>query len=117
MVVDPHLDAPAELIGIEVAGDCDHRRAVEKGAAHSGRKIGRARAQGGDAQPRRPGHSPHDVGGKTGGAFMRREHEFDAALAHRLHQRQHVPRRDAESVRDAGRFQGGDDEVGIVHGV
>ena len=31
MMVDPHLHAPAELIGVEVAGDGDHRRAIEKG--------------------------------------------------------------------------------------
>ena len=33
VVVDPHLDAAAELIGVEVAGDRDHRRAVEPGVS------------------------------------------------------------------------------------
>ena len=44
MMVDPHLNAPAKLIGIEVAGDRDHGRAIQKGAAHAGRKIGGAGA-------------------------------------------------------------------------
>ena len=33
VVVDPHLDAAAELVGVEVAGDRDHRRAVEPGVS------------------------------------------------------------------------------------
>ena len=46
---------------------------------------------------------------------MRRQHEVDAALAHRLHQRQHVAARDAEAARNAGGFERGDDQVGVVH--
>ena len=116
VMVDPHLDAPAELVGVEVAGDRDHRRAVEPRIAHPGGEVGGARAERGDAEPRRPGQPAGDVGGKAGRAFVGGEHELDPALAHRLHQRQHVPARDAEAAPDAGRFQGGDDQIGVVHG-
>jgi len=115
MVVDPHLDAPSELIGVEIAGDRDHRRAIEEGAANAGREIGRARPQGRDAKPRRASHAAGDVGGEAGGAFMRGEHEFDPALAHRLHQRQHVAARNAEAAGHAVRLQRCDDQIGVVH--
>ena len=117
VMVDPHLDAPAELLGDEVAGDGDHRRAVEPGVADAGREIGRARTERGDAKPRRPGHAAGDVGGEARRAFVRGQHEIHAALSHRLHQRQHVAARDAEAAVDAGGLQSGDDQVGIVHGV
>ena len=117
VMIDPHLDAPAELIGVEIAGDGDERRAVQVRAADAGGEIGRARPQRGDAKSRRAGDAPGDVGGKAGGAFVRGEHEIDAALAHRLHQRQHVAARNAEAAGDAGRLQRGDDQVGIVHGL
>ena len=98
VVVDPHLDAAAELVGVEIAGDGDHRRAVEPGVANAGRKIGRARAERRDAEARRVGEAAGDVGGEAGGAFMRGEHEIDAAFSHRFHQRQHVAARDAEAA-------------------
>src|SRR4029079_6792475 len=56
-----------------------------------------------------------DVGGKARRALVRGQHEIDAALSHRLHQRQHVAARNAEAAIDAGGLQGGDDEIGIVH--
>ena len=115
VVVDPHLDAAAELIGVEIAGDGDHRRAVEPGVADAGREVGRARPERRDAQPRRARHAAGDIGGKTRRAFVRGEHEIDAALAHRLHQRQHVAARNAEAARDAGGLERGDDEIGVVH--
>ena len=116
VMVDPHLDAPAELVGVQVAGDGDHRRAVEPGVADAGGKIGRAGAERGDAQPGLAGHAAGDVGGEARRALMRGEHELDAALAHGLHQRQHVAARDAEAAVDAGGFEGCDDQIGIVHG-
>ena len=116
VVVDPHLDAAAELVGVEIAGDGDHRRAVEPGRADAGRKIGRARAQGRDAEPRGARQAAADVGGEAGRALMGRQHELNPALAHGLHQGEHVAARDAEAVPDAGRFQGGDDQIGVVHG-
>ena len=115
VVVDPHLDAPAELVGVEVAGDRDQRRAVEKGAADAGREIGRAGPEGGDAKPGRAGHAAGDVGGEAGGAFVRGQHELDAALAHRLHQRQHVAARNAEAVLNSVRLERCDDQIGVVH--
>ncbi len=115
VVVDPHLDAAAELIGVEVAGDRDHRRAIEPGVADAGREVGRARAERRDAKPRRARHAAGDIGGKARRAFMRRQHEIDAALAHRLHQREHVAARNAEAAGDAGGFERGDDEIGVVH--
>jgi hypothetical protein len=115
MVVDPHLDTPAELIGVEIAGDRDHRRAIEEGSADAGREIGRARPQGRDAKPRRAGHAAGDVGGEAGGAFVRGEHELDPALAHRLHQRQHVAARNAEAAGHAVRLERRDDQIGVVH--
>ncbi len=66
-------------------------------------------------RPGHPGQPAGDVGGKAGRAFVGGEHELDPALAHRLHQRQHVAARDAEAALDAGRFQGGDDQIGVVH--
>ena len=102
MMIDPHLNAAAELIGIEIAGNGDERRAVEPGVADAGREIGRARPQRGDAKARRAGEPAGDVGGKAGGALMGGEHEIDAALAHRLHQRQHVAARNAEAARNSG---------------
>src|SRR6202035_5221432 len=35
----------------------------------------------------------------------------------RLHQRQHIAARNAEAAGDAGRLLGGDDQVGVVHGL
>jgi hypothetical protein len=116
MVVDPHLDAAADLAGVEIAGDRDHRRAVEIGAADAGREIGGAGPKRRDAQARPASHAPGHVGGKPGRALMGREHEVDPALAHRLHQRQHIAARNAEAAVDARRLQDGDDQVGIVHG-
>ena len=52
-------------------------------------------------KPGRAGHAAGDVGGEAGRAFVRGQHELDAALAHRLHQRQHVAARDAEAAADA----------------
>jgi hypothetical protein len=49
-MVDPHLDAAAELIGVQVAGDGNERRAVEPGVADAGGEIGRAGAERGDAE-------------------------------------------------------------------
>ena len=115
MVVDPHLDAPPELIGVEIAGDGDHRRAIEEGPAHAGREIGRAGPQRRDAKPRRPGHAAGDVGSEAGGAFLRGKHEFDSARSHRLHQRQHVAAGNAEASSDAVRLERCDDEIGVVH--
>ena len=117
MVIDPHLDAPAELIGVEVAGDRDHRRAVEVGRADAGGEVGRARSQGRDAKPGRAGHAAGHVGGEAGRAFVGRQHEFDPALAHRLHQRQHVAAGNPEAASDAVGPQRGDDQIGVVHAV
>src|SRR5205085_137476 len=36
---------------------------------------------------------------------------------HRLHQRQHIARRNAEPATDAGGLERGDDEIGVVHAV
>ncbi len=116
MVVDPHLDAPTELVGVEIAGDRDQRRAIEEGSAHAGREVGRAGPQRRDAKSRRAGHAAGDVGGEAGGAFVRGEHEFDPARAHRLHQRQHVAARNAEAVGHPVRLQRCDDQIGVVHG-
>ncbi len=116
MVVDPHLDATAELVAVEVAGDGDHRRAVEIGAADAGGEVGGAGAQGGDAEPGRAGHASHHVGGEAGRALVCGEHEVDAALAHRVHQRQHVAARNPEAAGDPVRLQRCDDQIGIVHG-
>jgi hypothetical protein len=44
MMIDPHLNAPAELIGVEIAGDGDQRRAIQVRAADAGCQIGRARS-------------------------------------------------------------------------
>ena len=66
--------------------------------------------------PGAPVMRPVTSAAKPGRALVRGEHEIDAALAHRLHQRQHVAARNAEAAPDAGRFQRGDDQVGIVHG-
>ena len=115
MVVDPHLDAPAKLIGVEVAGDGDHRRAVEKRAADAGRQVGCAGPEGCDAEARCAGHAAGDVGGEAGRSLVRGQHELDAAVAHRLHQRQHIAARNAESAIDTRRLQGRNDQVGIVH--
>ena len=115
VVVDEHLDPPAELVAVEVAGDRDHRRAVEEGIAHAGGEIGRARPERRDAEARPAGLAAHHVGCEPGRALVRGEHELDSALAHRLDQRQHVSARYAETVADAGFLQGGDDQVGVVH--
>ena len=115
MVVDPHLDAPAELIGVEVAGDRDHRRAIEIGRSDAGGEIGRAGSERCDAQPGCAGHAAGDVGGEAGRAFVGGEHELDPALAHRLHQRQHVAAGNPEAAGDAIGPQRGDDQIGVVH--
>ncbi len=52
VMVDPHLQAAAELRGDELAGDRDHRRAVEEGAADAGGEVGGAGAERGDAEAR-----------------------------------------------------------------
>ena len=116
VVVDQHLQAAAELVGIERAGDRDHRRAVEEGITDAGREIGGAGAEGGEAEAGLAGLPAHDVGGEGGRAFVRGQHEFDPAGAHGLDQRQHVAARDAETVADAGGFQDGDDQFSVVHG-
>ena len=77
VMVDPHLDAAAELIGVEIACNRDHRRAVEPGVADAGRQIGGAGAQRRDAQPRRAAEPPGDVGGEARGALVRGQHEID----------------------------------------
>ena len=102
MMIDPHLNAAAELIGIQIAGDGNERRAVEPGIADAGREIGRARPERRDAKPRRAGEPAADVGRKAGGALMGGEHEIEAALAHRLHEREHVAARNAEAARNSG---------------
>jgi hypothetical protein len=55
-------------------------------------------------EPGRAGHAAADVGREAGRALVRGEHELDAALAHRLHQRQHVAARNAEAAADAVAF-------------
>jgi hypothetical protein len=115
MMVDPHLDAPAELVGVEVAGDRDHRRAIEIGRSDSGGEIGRAGSERCDAKPGRAGHAAGDIGGEAGRALVGGEHEVDPALAHRLHQRQHVAAGNPEAAGDAIGPQSGDDEISVVH--
>ena len=116
VMVDPHLDAAAELIGIQIAGDGDHRRAIEPRIADTRREVRRARPKCRDAKSRRSGQASGHVGRETRRALMRGEHEIDAAFAHRLHQRQHVAAGDAEAARNAGGFECSDDQIGIVHG-
>ncbi|MCX7314614.1 MAG: hypothetical protein NTV56_23630 [Alphaproteobacteria bacterium] len=116
MVVDPHLDAPAELVGVQVAGDGDQRRAVEPGVADACGQVGSAGPERRNAQAGLSGHPAGHIGGEASGALVGGQHKVDAALPHRLHQRQHVSARDAEAAVDAGGFQRGDDEIGIVHG-
>ncbi len=116
MVVDPHLDAAADLVGVEVAGQRDQGRAVEEGAADPGRQVGGARAEGGDAQPRRAGQAAADVGRKAGGALVCSEHEIEPASAHGVHERQDIAAWDAKAAADPSGFQGRDDQIGVVHG-
>ena len=115
VVVDPHLDAAPELLGDKIAGERDHRRAVEESAADAGREVGRAGPERRDSEARLAGHPPGDVGGETRRAFMGGEDEIDPALAHRFHQREHVAARNAEAAVDAGRLERRDDQVSIVH--
>jgi hypothetical protein len=116
MVVDPHLDAAAKLVGIEIAGDGDHRGAVEERRADAGGEVGRARAQGRDGEAWRAREAAGDVGSEARRALVGGQDERDATPPHRLHQGQHIAAGNAEAVGDAGRFQGGDDEVGVIHG-
>ena len=67
-------------------------------------------------KPGRAGHAPGHVGGESGRALVGGEHEIDAALAHRLHQRKHIAARNPEAAGDARRLQRCDDQIGIVHG-
>ena len=116
VVVDPHLDAAADLVGVEVAGERDQRRAVEEGAAHPGREIGGARPERRNAEPRRARQAAADVGREAGGALMRGQHEIEPAPPHGLHERQHIAAGDAKAAADSSRFQGCDDQIGVVHG-
>ena len=68
-----------------------------------------------DAEPGRAGHAAGHVGGEAGRAFVGGEHELDPALAHRLHQRQHVATGNPEAAGDAVRPQRCDDQIGVVH--
>ena len=63
----------------------------------------------------RAGHAAGDVGGEAGRAFVGREHEFDSALAHRLHQRKHIAARNPEAAGDAVGPERCDDQIGVVH--
>src|SRR5262249_14192709 len=117
VVVDPHLDAAAELIGDEIASERKHGRTVEKSAADPGREIGRTGPKRCDGEARPSGHPPGDVGGKACRALMRGEDEIDPALTHRFHQRQHVAAWNAEAAVDAGCLDGRDDQICIVHGI
>ena len=115
VVVDPHLDAAAQLFGDEIAGDGDHRRTIKPGGAHAGGEIGGAGAQRGDAKAGTTGHAPIHIGGEASRALMGRQHEIDAAFAHGFHQGQHIAAGNAETPLDACGFQGGHDQVGVIH--
>ena len=115
MMIDIHLYTPAKLIGVEVAGNGNHRRAVEPGIADPRCQVGGAGAEGCDTETRPVGHAAHDIGGKGGGAFMRGQHELDAAGAHRFHDRQDIAARNTKTMGNASLLEGGDDQFGIVH--
>ncbi len=115
VVIDRHLDAAADLRGRDVAGDRDHRRAVEIGAPHARREVRGAGAERGDAEAGHPGETSGDVRGEGRRALVRGEHERQPFRPHRVHQRQHVAARNAEAVADAGRPQRADDQLGVGH--
>ena len=116
MMVDPHLHAPAKLVGVEVAGDGDHGRAIEPRVAHAGGEISGPRSQSRKAEAGSAGHAPGHVSGESRRAFVGGEHEIDAAFAHRLHERKHISARNPEAAGDSIRFERCDDQIGIVHG-
>ena len=102
MMVDIHLDTPAMLVGVQIAGDCDHRRPVEPGIAHTGRKVRRSGSERCDRETWRARHPSHYIGGKSGRPFMCCQHKWQVVETHRLHQRQDIAARDPETMGRAG---------------
>ncbi len=116
VMIDIHLDAAAELLDIQVAGDRDHGRSVEPRVADAGCEIRRPGAEGRNAESGRARHAAHHVGSETGGSLMRGQDERQVVQPHRLHQRQDIAARYAEPVRGSGLLQYLDDKLGVVHG-
>ena len=103
-MIDIHLNSPPELIGIEVACQGDHWRAIKIGAADTGRQVGGTRPQGCDGETRRARQTSCDVGAKTGGPFMRGQHKVNATGMHGLDHGQDIAAGHAEPMAYARRF-------------
>ena len=116
VMVDRHLDAPAELRRGQITRDRQERRTIEIGIAHTGRQVGGAGSQCRNAESRRARHSPHDVGRERRRALVGREHVRQPADPHGFEQGKHVPAGDSKAVAHARRPQCLHDELGVVHG-
>ena len=115
LVVDIHLDTPAELVGIQVAGNGNHRRPVEPGIPDSGGEVRRPRPKCRNPESGRAGHTSHHVSRKSGRAFMRRQDERQVVFAHCIHQRQHVAAWNAEAMGYPGPFEYLNDQFRVIH--
>ena len=88
---------------LDLAGDGQHRHAVQGRRGHAVQHGGRAGAEGGQAHPRKARRHGRALGHERGGRFPDRRHHLDAVLARGLHEVDDGLARVAEDVPHAGR--------------
>src|ERR1700754_5283499 len=114
MMVDAHLNPPREPRSRDIAGNCQHRRAVQPGAADASREIGGTGPNSRYAHARNSSKVTYRGSHESGRCFARGKNKLDGTLSECLDQRQYRPTRHAENPAHSGFLQRVNDDVAVV---
>src|SRR5262245_52735138 len=115
MMIDAHLDVPLQPASWHIAGNGNHGRSIQPGAAHSGGQIGGAGPERGYANARYTGKVARRCGHETRGRFAGGKNELNGALSQRFDKRKHWSAGNAENPTYAGFFQHAYQKIRVLH--
>ena len=104
-----------DAVAAALPGDGHQRRAVEVGVGDPGGEIGRAGAEGGQADPRAAGEPAPGVRHEGGPLLVPRGHELDPRVHQGVEDVEDLLAGDAEDVAHAFVLQTPRDDVGCLH--